>query len=91
MFTVLRQTMRKRLQAKLSEVKTELRRRMHASRPGSGAMAALGGEWALPLLRSAYEHSRAAPVSVPEWAGSGIARCRGAARTAASSGTACGG
>lgn len=28
-FTVLRQTIRKRLQAKLSEVKTELRRRMH--------------------------------------------------------------
>jgi RNA-directed DNA polymerase len=29
MFTVLRQTMRKRLQAKLNEVKAELRRRMH--------------------------------------------------------------
>jgi RNA-directed DNA polymerase len=29
-FTVLRQTIRKRLQAKLREVKTELRRRMHA-------------------------------------------------------------
>ena len=28
-FTVLRQTIRKRLQAKLQEVKTELRRRMH--------------------------------------------------------------
>ena len=28
-FTVLRQTIRKRLLAKLSEVKTELRRRMH--------------------------------------------------------------
>ncbi|MDE3180479.1 MAG: group II intron reverse transcriptase/maturase, partial [Acidobacteriota bacterium] len=29
MFTVVRQTIRKRMQAKLSEVKTELRRRMH--------------------------------------------------------------
>ena len=29
MFTVVRQTIRKRLQAKLSAVKTELRRRMH--------------------------------------------------------------
>ena len=36
MFTVLRQTMRKRLQAKLSEVKTELRRRLHHSLPEVG-------------------------------------------------------
>jgi RNA-directed DNA polymerase len=36
MFTVLRQTMRKRLQAKLSEVKTELRRRMHGPIPEVG-------------------------------------------------------
>ena len=36
MFTVLRQTMRKRLQAKLSEVKTELRRRMHHPVPEVG-------------------------------------------------------
>jgi len=35
-FTVVRQTMRKRLQAKLSEVKTELRRRMHHSLPEVG-------------------------------------------------------
>ena len=35
-FTVLRQTMRKRLQAKLSEVKTELRRRMHDPIPEVG-------------------------------------------------------
>lgn len=35
-FTVLRQTMRKRLQAKLSEVKTELRRRMHHPIPEVG-------------------------------------------------------
>lgn len=36
-FTVLRQTIRKRLQAKLSEVKAELKRRMHAPIPEVGA------------------------------------------------------
>ena len=36
MFTVLRQTIRKRLQAKLGEVKTELRRRMHDPIPEVG-------------------------------------------------------
>ena len=35
-FTVLRQTVRKRLQAKLNEVKTELRRRMHHPIPEVG-------------------------------------------------------
>src|SRR5437867_1909302 len=35
-FTVVRQTMRKRLQAKLSEVKAELRRRLHAPIPEVG-------------------------------------------------------
>jgi group II intron reverse transcriptase/maturase len=35
-FTVLRQTMRRRLQAKLSEVKAELRRRLHAPIPVQG-------------------------------------------------------
>ena len=36
MFTVLRQTIRKRLQAKLREVKTELRRRLHDPIPAVG-------------------------------------------------------
>jgi hypothetical protein len=36
MFTVLRQTIRKRLQAKLSEVKAELKRRMHDPVPEVG-------------------------------------------------------
>jgi RNA-directed DNA polymerase len=36
-FTVVRQTIRKRLQAKLHEVKTELRRRMHDPIPKVGA------------------------------------------------------
>ena len=35
-FTVLRQTIRKRLQAKLNEVKAELQRRMHAPIPEVG-------------------------------------------------------
>lgn len=35
-FTVVRQTIRKRLQAKLSEVKAELRRRLHAPIPAVG-------------------------------------------------------
>ena len=37
MFTVLRQTIRQRLQAKLQAVKAELRRRMHCSVPEQGA------------------------------------------------------
>jgi group II intron reverse transcriptase/maturase len=37
LFTVLRQTMRTRWQAKLREVKTELRRRLHAPIPEQGA------------------------------------------------------
>src|SRR2546429_4125997 len=36
MFTVVRQTIRKRLQAKLNEVKAELRRRMHIPIPEQG-------------------------------------------------------
>jgi len=36
MFTVVRQTMRKRLQAKLNAVKTELQRRMHHPVPDVG-------------------------------------------------------
>jgi hypothetical protein len=38
-FTVVRQTIRKRLQAKLGEVKAELRRRMHDSIPEVGKCA----------------------------------------------------
>jgi len=44
-FTVLRQTIRKRMQAKLSEVKAELRKRMHHPIPelGSWLRAVVGG------------------------------------------------
>ena len=45
MFTVLRQTMRKRLQAKLSDVKAELKRRLHTPIPAQGKWlsAVVGG------------------------------------------------
>ena len=45
MFTVLRQTIRKRLQAKLNEVKAELQRRMHEPIPEAGKwlQAVVGG------------------------------------------------
>jgi RNA-directed DNA polymerase len=45
MFTVLRQTMRKRLQAKLNEVKAELKRRMHdpVLEQGKWLQAVVGG------------------------------------------------
>ena len=47
MFTVLRQTMRKRLQAKLNEVKTELQRRMHDPIPevGEWLRSVVGGHF----------------------------------------------
>ena len=46
-FTVVRQTIRKRLQAKLSEVKAELKRRMHAPIPEQGKWlrAVVGGHF----------------------------------------------
>src|SRR5205809_531640 len=66
-FTVVRQTMRKWLQAKLNEVKTELRRRMHHSLPEVGQWLLLGGRWALPLLWSAHEQTGAAHLPVPDW------------------------
>jgi hypothetical protein len=88
MFTVLRQTIRKRLQAKLSEVKAELKRPMHDPVPEMG-------RW----LRAVVEgHNRyyGVPMNGPRsscfgsrWFGSGIAHCRGAARTVAYSGTGC--
>ena len=45
MFTVLRQTIRKRLQTKLNEVKAELKRRMHEPIPEQGKwlQAVVGG------------------------------------------------
>jgi group II intron reverse transcriptase/maturase len=57
-FTVLRQTIRKRLQAKLNEVKAELRRRMHDPIPeqGSWLRSVVGGHiryYGVPMNRHA--------------------------------------
>jgi RNA-directed DNA polymerase len=76
-FTVLRQTMRQRLQAKLSEVKAELRRRMHDPIPEGGQVVALGGRGTRALLWGPYEQSGASPVSVS--GGSALAPRVGAA------------
>jgi group II intron reverse transcriptase/maturase len=56
-FTVLRQTIRKRLQAKLNAVKAELHR--------TGQVVASGGAWTHPLLRGAHEPIGAGDFSVP--------------------------
>ena len=58
MFTVLRQTIRKRLQAKLSEVKAELKRRMHRPIPEVGQWLRVVVEghiryYGVPMNRSA--------------------------------------
>jgi RNA-directed DNA polymerase len=55
-FTVLRQTIRKRLQTKLNEVKAELKRRMHEPipEPGKWLRAVVGGHfryYGVPLNR----------------------------------------
>ncbi len=57
-FTVIRQTIRKRLQAKLSEVKTELKRRMHEPIPevGKWLRSVVGGHvryYGVPTNRQA--------------------------------------
>ena len=83
-FTVLRQTIRKRLQTKLNEVKAELQRRMHEPIPEQG-------KW-LRAVVGGYSRYYGVPMNQPALAlfrfqlgnGSGIARCRGAARMAAS-------
>jgi RNA-directed DNA polymerase len=56
-FTVLRQTMRQRQQAKLRALKEELRRRMHTPIGEQGAYLRSGPNRTLPLLWSAVERS----------------------------------
>ena len=51
--------------AKLSEVKTELKRRMHDPIPEVRPVAAVGRGWTHSLLRSAYQPPGAVDVSVP--------------------------
>jgi len=48
-FTVIRKTMRKRMQAKLKELKQEFRRRMHMDRREQG-------EWVKSVLRGHYQY-----------------------------------
>src|ERR1700682_4796145 len=62
-FTVIRQTIRKRLQAKLSEVKAELRRRMHDPIPAVGTWlrSVVGGHiryYGVPMNRPALRPVR---------------------------------
>ena len=62
-FMVLRQTVRKRMQAKLQEVKTELRRRMHDPVPevGEWLKSVVGGHiryFGVPGNRYALAHFR---------------------------------
>ena len=58
-FIVLRQTMRKRMQAKLREIKLELRRRMHHSTPEVGQWLRSVSGWALSLLCGAPQSAEA--------------------------------
>jgi len=64
MYTVLRQTIRKRLQAKLNEVKTEIRRRRHKPIPEQGQWLQAVA-WTHPLLRRAHESTGAVAFSLP--------------------------
>ena len=57
MFTVLRQTMRKRWQAKLSEIDIELQRRMHAPIPEVG-------QW-LRMVVSGHFRYYGVPMNLP--------------------------
>ena len=86
-FTVLRQTMRQRLQAKLQAVKAELRRRMHSPIPEQGAYlrSVVGG--AHPVLRGAHERSGASTSSAEQWAGCGVGCFCAAARPTVFRGT----
>jgi len=73
-FTVYRQSMRRRLQGKLAEVKAELRRHMCRPVPagtGSRPLAVHGAHGTLPLLRGAHERKGA--VVVPRPAGVAVA------------------
>jgi RNA-directed DNA polymerase len=89
-FTVLRQTIRQRVQAKLGEVKAELKRHMHEPIPELG-------NWLGAVVRGHMQYY-GVPMNMPAlflfrsqvgW--SGTARYRGAVRTATWTGTGCGG
>ncbi len=89
-FTVVRQTIRKRLQAKLSEVKAELRRRLHDPIPqvGGWLRSVVGGHiryYGVPM------NSSAMPCFATRWRGSGSALSRGAVTRGMSPGSGCAG
>ena len=90
-FTVLRQTMRKRMQAKLKRGESRTAATHARPIPEVGHVAALGGRRAHPLLRRAHEQPGAARRFGSRSAGSGIARCRGGARRPRARGSGCGG
>jgi group II intron reverse transcriptase/maturase len=85
-FTVLRQTMRKRLQAKLAEVKAELRRRMHDPVPEVG-------KWLRSVVEGHFRYyggpktPRRCRCSVTESSGSGTGLCVAEASVTLSRGT----
>ncbi len=81
-FTVLRQTMRTRWQAKLKAVKAELRRRLHRPIPEQGALSAGGRPGPRPVLRRAHE--RPGARRLPSWPSAG---CGGGSCAAAAVGT----
>jgi len=71
MYTVLRQTIRKRLQAKL-RVKAELQRRRHAPIPEQGKWLQRGCAWTPSVIMGCPEQPGAALFSMPSGNGSGI-------------------
>ena len=87
-FTVLRQTIRKRLQAKLNEVKEELRRRMHDPIPKVG-------QWLRSVVEGHFRYygvpmnGQALGMFRSGSAGSGIGRFRAEAREAVFHGAEC--
>ena len=62
-FTVLRQTARKRLHAKLKRGESRAQATNARFHPRVGQVAGLGGWWTLPVLRGAHEQR--SPGSVP--------------------------
>jgi hypothetical protein len=89
-FLVHRKSRRDRMQAKLAEVKTELRKRMHQPIPEQG-------RWLGQIVRGYFAYhafprtARRSPHSIDTWYGSGTAHCGAAARKIDSRGSGCSG
>ena len=64
-FWVRRITIAKRMRAKLAEVKTSSRRRLHDAHPGAGSVAWQRAARARGLLRRARQHRRGIGLPVP--------------------------